>query len=349
MSHRIPLRLVALAVGLLIAGSGDGKPKKVIAPPPPPPPPPPSVALAPRLVTMASAYRAYMIRATGISPAFADGPGVARSLQAAAAYEPDQMVKGAMAYAAVVALQDKGFVDNVRVYVKDREQRRQIAYELLKDPAYVLGIPGAQSAAGLVVAALGADAQSLYDEGKAVKQSAYDIQKQPWSKAEVPERDVRLASAKTLSSAAMPGDVAETTRLQQAVIGAAPMSLAPNPAAPPYTPTVVRGLAIAALAALGEAGDANLDQVLALMSEPNVGRCMSMAKLNLYQCLAVARPHYEDVFCLGQHAMMDTGRCMIRASGTPEPYEAKFVPSAASVAKGYPAPKPAPVKRKRKG
>jgi hypothetical protein len=70
---------------------------------------------------------------------------------------------------------------------------------------------------------------------------------------------------------------------------------------------VVRGLAIAALAALGEAGDANSNQIMGLMSEPNVGRCMNMSKLNLYQCLAVARPHYEDVFCLGQHAMMDTG------------------------------------------
>jgi hypothetical protein len=253
-----------------------------------------------------------------------------------------------MAYAAVIALQDRSFVDGVRIYVKDREQRRQIAYEILKDPAYVLGIQGAQSAAGLVVAALGGDAQSLYDEGKAVKQAAYEIQKQPWSKAEVAERDVRLASTKSVSSAAMVGDVAETTRLQQASVGVAPISVTPSTAGPPYTPTVVRGLAIAALAALGEAGDANLDQILALMSEPNVGRCMSMAKLNLYQCLAVARPHYEDVFCLGQHAMMDTGRCMIRASGVPEPYEAKFVPSAASIAKGYPAPKPAPPKKKKR-
>jgi len=348
MSPRIPLRLIALAAGLLIAGYGEGKPKKVVVPLPPPPPPPPSVAMAPKLVEMASAYRAYMIRATGITPNFADGAGVARSLQASAAYEPDQMVRGAMAYAAVIALQDKGFVDGVRIYVKDREQRRQIAYELLKDPAYVLGINGAQNAAGLVVAALGGDAQSLYDEGKAVKQSAYDIQKQPWSKGEVPDRDVRLASTKSVSTAAMPGDMAETTRLLQASTGAAPISVTPATAGPPYTPTVVRGLAIAALAALGEAGDANLSQIMALMSEPNVGRCMSMSKLNLYQCLAVARPHYEDVFCLGQHAMMDTGRCMIRAAGLQEPFEAKFVPSAASVAKGYPAPKPAAAKKKKK-
>jgi hypothetical protein len=107
---------------------------------------------------------------------------------------------------------------------------------------------------------------------------------------------------------------------------------------------VTRGLAIAALAVLGEAGDANLDTLLGLMNEPNIGSCMATSKLNLYQCLAVARPHYEDVFCLGQHAMMDTGRCVIRAAGLPEPYEARFIPDAKSIARGM-VTKP-PVKKK---
>jgi hypothetical protein len=327
----------------ILAGC-SAAPTPVIAPPPPPPPPP-AVALSPKLVEMASAYRYYMVRTTGITPDFADGPAIARSLQTGAAYEPDQMVRGAMAYAAVVALQDKSFVEGVRVYVADPVQRQQVAYEILKDPAYVLGIRGASSAAGLVIAAIGTEGQQLYDEGKAVKQSAYDIQRQPWSKLDVADREARLAGAKSLSANAMRGDVAETLRLQQASVGAAPMSLAPSPASPPYTPTVVRGLAIAALAALGQAGDANMDQVLGLMNEPNIGRCMSMSKLNLYQCLAVARPHYEDVFCLGQHAMMDTGRCMIKATGLPEPYEARFIPDASSIAKGFQEKKP-PVKKK---
>jgi hypothetical protein len=42
---------------------------------------------------------------------------------------------------------------------------------------------------------------------------------------------------------------------------------------------------------------------------------MKMAKLNLYQCLAVAGPHYEDVFCLGQHALSDTAQCVNDAVG----------------------------------
>jgi hypothetical protein len=46
-----------------------------------------------------------------------------------------------------------------------------------------------------------------------------------------------------------------------------------------------------------------------------------MAKLNLYQCLAVARPHYEDVFCLGQHVLEDTGHCLMKGAGVAEPID----------------------------
>ena len=343
MPLRIPVRPAASALIAALLLAACAAPPPVIAPPPPPPVP--MTSLSPKVIQLASAYRYYMVRSAGITPDFADGTGVARSLEAGAAYEPGQLVRGVIAYAAVTALQDKSFVDGVRIYAKDPTQRRQIAHEILKDPAYVVGIAGSASAAGLVKATLGGEGQQLYDGGKAVKQSAYDIQKQAWSMADVPARDVRLANAKQLSSAAMLGDVGETARLQQASMGVAPLTPA-SAASPPYTPTVVRGLAVAALAALGEAGDANVEQVMGLISEPNVGGCMNTSKLNLYQCLAVARPHYEDVFCLGQHAMMDTGRCVIRAAGLPEPYEARFIPDASSINKGM-GKKPAPKKKAR--
>jgi hypothetical protein len=90
---------------------------------------------------------------------------------------------------------------------------------------------------------------------------------------------------------------------------------------------VVRSLAVAALAALGEGGEANVDTVMAIMADQNVGYCLNMSKLNTYQCLAVSKPHYEDIFCLGQHVMMDTAKCVIKASGMPEPYEVRFIPT----------------------
>lgn len=332
----LPALIAALAVGCTEA------PPQVITPPPPAAP---SVSLSPKLVELASAYRHYVNSTASIAPAFVDGEAVAASLRTGAQYEPQQLAKGAIAYGAVMALQDRTFVDGVRTYAKDPVQRRQVAYDLLKDPAYAISMPGSAHAAGLVISALGADAQRLYDHGKSVKQAAYEIQKQPWSKADVPARDARLAHAKSVSAAVMAGSVDETARLQQASSGAVSASSGHAPVAPPYTPTVVRALAVAALAALGEAGDANVTTVMGLVTEPNVGMCMNMSKLNLYQCLAVARPHYEDVFCLGQHGMMDTGRCMIRATGLPEPYEARFIPSQESINKGMQTKKPAAKKR----
>ena len=335
------LRLVpVLFLGALLA-SCAAPPK---AAPTPPPPPAPKVNLSPQVVQAASAYRYYMARSSAIVPQFADAGTIAGAVQTGAAYEPAQMVRGAIAYAAVVALQDRGFVDAVRVYSRDPDQRREVIHELLKNPAYVVGMPGSAGAAGLVIANLGSDAQRLYDTGKAVKQSAYDIQKQPWSRSDVQARDVRLAAAKSASVTAMSGENAETARLQQISMALPSAAISVPPVAPPYTPTVTRGLAIAALAVLGEARDSDMASVSGLMSESNIGGCMGSAKLNLYQCLAVARPHYEDVFCLGQNALMDTGRCMIRASGLPEPYEARFIPDASSINKGM-GKKP-PVRKK---
>jgi len=347
MLHRFPVRAVlAATVAAALLASCTEAPPPVITPPPPAAP---VVSLSPKLIELAAAYRGYMTRTTAITPDFADGAGVARAVQVGASYEPQQLVRGAIAYSAVVALQDRAFVEGVRVYAKDPVQRRMIAYEIMKDPAYAVGIAGSASAAGLVVASLGGDAQRLYDQGKAVKQAAYDIQKHPWSKTEVMSRAERLAGAKSVSATAMMGDVAETARLQQASTGVASLGLTAAPVAPPYTPTVIRGLAIAALAALGEANEANAENLMALTHEPNIGMCMATSKLNLYQCLAVSRPNYEDVFCLGQHVMMDTGRCVIRAAGMPEPYEARYIPDAKTIAKGMQTKKaPAPKKGKRK-
>lgn len=323
-----------VAFTFLAACSSPQPPPLAVAPSPPPL----VVKLAPHLIEQASAYRAYMDRAVKITPDFADGASIAKGLEVGETYEPSQLVRDAIAYGAIAALQDRAFVAGIRTFGSGVEQRRQIAYEILKNPTYVAGLPGATSAAGLVVQALGGDGQRLYDGGKAVKQSAYDLQKQPWSKIEVADREGRLARAKALSKAPILGDLAQTNFLQQASVGAASLGLNGAPVAGPYSQVVTRSLAVAALAILGEAGDDQRDSVNGIMDDPNVTFCMSMAKLNLYQCLAVSRPNYEDIFCLGQHVMMDTGRCVIKASGLAEPYEAKFVPVVRSDI-GYNMPK----------
>ena len=93
-------------------------------------------------------------------------------------------------------------------------------------------------------------------------------------------------------------------------------------------------MAVAALATLGYAGDASLEQVTPILDEPASASCLRMSKLNLYQSLSAAEPHYEDVFCMGQHSLIDTGRWVTKSVGVAEP--AKPAPTRLSA-----APKPA--------
>ena len=344
---RRSVSLAALAAAALLASCAQ--------PPPAKPSPPPPISLSSQLLEQASAYRAYIAKAAQISPAFANGQQVADSLRAGASYQPDQLLRGAIAYGAVAALQDPAFVAGVRAYANDPAQRQKVAFEIMKDPAYVLGIAGASSAAGQVVSALGDDGRKLLDQGRLVKQAAYDVQRSSWSKSEVSGREARLLQTKQLSSTPALGETAETQRLQQASVGAAPLGLVGAPAGPPYSPLVVRSLALAALAGLGYADDANLNQVLPLVAEPNTATCLNMSKLNLYQCLAVSKPHYEDVFCLGVHAMSDTGACLMKGVGVTVPADpiveaAKARAAEAAAAKAAKtAKKPAAKKKTKKG
>ena len=351
ISIRRPQGRIAASVAVLVLTAvlaGCAAP----APPPPPAPAPvaavPPVSLSPRVVEQAAAYRAYVARASTISPNFSGGEDVAQSLKTAESYEPGQLLRGATAYGAVVALQDPAFVAGVRKFVGDPDQRRTVAYEIMKDPAYVVGFEGSASAAGLVINALGGDARKLLDTGRSVKQAAYDVQHQPWSKIEVAGREGRLALAKQLSATSSPGEVAETARLQLAVTGGAQMGFSAESASPPYTPLVIHSLAVAALAALGYADDASLAQVMPILAETNSASCLNMSKLNLYQCLAVSKPHYEDVFCLGQHILMDTGHCLMKGVGVTDPTDVKLAEAAAAAAVATPVhatPRPRSKKR----
>jgi hypothetical protein len=293
---------------------------------------PPPVALSSRVVENASEFRLYMARAGAISPVFKSGPAIEQTLTTAEGYEAQQLSRGAIAYAAVVALQEPGFVASVRTYAVDPTQRRELAQRLISDPNYAQVLPGAPAAAGLIIASLNAQAAKVRGVGELVKQSAYDVQHQAWSKGFITDPEGRLAAAKSVAATPMEPEARDVSELQDAANHGSDSSVASRrllvsgiAAAPPYTPVVTRGLAIAALAALGEAGDENDAQIQGLLSESNSGFCLNMSKLNLNQCLAVAKPWYEDVFCLGQHVLIDTGQCIAKAAGQPNP-----VPSAAA-------------------
>ena len=337
-SRSMFLAAVAAATLGLASCETPPPPAPVEAPPPPPAaPPPPPVTVAPRVVELAAAFEAYMDRAANLAPAFSDGSSVERSLVVGASYEPRQLASGAVAYAAVAALQDAAFVESVRKYAANPAQRAEVATQLVRDPAYVVGIPNSAGAAGLVANALNNHGMRVRIAGEQVKQAAYTVQKQAWSKVAIPNREARLANVKALSTALAPAETPAIDRLRAMALGQQPSNLSGASQQPPYTPVVVRGMAVAALSALGYGEEPAWAETFAsLINDPissgGASYCLNLSKMNLNQCLAVSKPWYEDVFCLGQHVMIDTGQCIVKAAGAPPPAVAPaVVPASAAV------------------
>jgi hypothetical protein len=193
---------------------------------------------------------------------------------------------------------------------------------------------GSDRAAGLAEQAMGAPALKLFAEGKAIKQASYDMQHQDWSKTQVVGQPARLAMVEQQGKLPLPDAPDHMEALERVSTGQASMGSAASPVPPPYPPMVAEALQLAAIAALGEASDDMYDRLAPLAADDlGAGQCLHEAKLNLYQCLAVAKPHYEDVYCMGQHAMSDVGACLTINVGLKLPPEPP------------PPPPPAPLKK----
>ena len=299
MKSRTIQSLGLAAVIAALAGCASTPPQRPIARQAAPAP---AAAPAERnLAAQAGAFEGYMRHASGIDAAFSGPAEVAQALQTGAAYEPKGMEAGVIAYAAMAALQEPRFVAAVRA---DRN-RGQLVQRLAANPQAALALPGADAAAGRASAALYAQGDLLADEGRKVKQAAYSVQHQTWSKANVPDPAGRLSRVKRISAAGYQLSRDDAGRLQSSLSGGGRRGGAPSP-------LVARGVAVAALSVLGEDGKAR-----SLMTEPKAAMCLRLAKLNLYQCLASSGPHYEDIFCLGQHAMIETGQCVVDATKAP--------------------------------
>ena len=253
------------------------------------------------LASQASAFESFMRRARGIEPGFSGPSDVAQALQTGASHEPRELEAGMIAYAAMAALQEPRFVAGVRA----ERDRGELARRLAADPRAALDLPGGEAAGARAAGALYAQGASLSGEGEKVKRAAYTVQHQAWAKAKVPDASGRLSRVKRISAEGYRPSREDAAELQTALAAGGRRGGGSSP-------VVARGVALAAMSVLGEEGRAH-----GLMSEPRTGSCLRIAKLNLYQCLASAGPHYEDIYCLGQHAMIDPGQCVVEATRAP--------------------------------
>jgi len=266
-----------------------------------PAPPRAAEALAPRqadLIAQASAFESFMRHARAIDPAFS-GPGeVSKAVQTGAAETPGELESGMVAYAALAALQEPAFVNAVR----GERDAGALARRIETDPAAALALPGAQAAQARAAGALYAQGASLAGEGQKVKRAAYTLQHQAWSKVRTDDAAGQLARVKRAGSAGYRPEPGDGERLAEALSGAGRRGGTASP-------LVTHGVALAALSLLGQEG-----RDRSLLADVRTGSCLRVAKLNYHQCLAAAGTRYEDVYCLGQHAMIDPGQCVVEAT-----------------------------------
>lgn len=258
--------------------------------------------LDPEVQARASAFETFTRKAQAIDPGFSGPSAVSQALQVGAAYEPKQFAAGLVAYSAMAALQEPRFVAGVQAAGRNPKARRELVRRLASRPDTAIGLTGGKLAAGRANAALMRRGEPLADSGRQVKKASYSIQRQAWAKGSVPNAAGRLSQVKQISGQGHRPAGDDVSRLQRSVAEGGRRGGEASPA-------VSRGLAVAALTVLGEAPRART-----LLNEPRSGMCLRVAKLNLYQCLASAGPYYEDIYCLGEHAMIEPGQCIAAAA-----------------------------------
>ena len=167
----------------------------------------------------------------------------------------------------------------------------------------------------------------LYDAGNAVQAGRLQHPAPALVAADRrPTSTTRASDVKRLSTSPHGSPDSETQNLYLMVAGEAPSSVNHRPVARRPTP---------AGGARRRAGGARLDRPGRRRGRARLGwltddyyldHCLSEAKLSLFECLAVAQPNYEDVFCLGQHAMKDTGACVVIGAGGAVPIDIAVKP-----------------------
>ncbi|WP_425990724.1 hypothetical protein [Brevundimonas sp. TWP2-3-2] len=275
---------------------------------------PPPVALNDSVAQSAAVYLTFTRDMATIQGGFASPDAVQAALRRGASYDANQISRGLVAYASILALQSPEFVSDVRQAGAEPSERRQIIDRIVANPEYASTLPGAEAAASLVMSVLEADIVALSSAADSVESDAYNIQytgdqRHGWGRATPPDREGRLQAVKDLSRTILPS-ASEAARLHAASNSGSGLGVtAGRTRRAPYAPSVTNAIAMAALAALGAAGDNARANTEALQYDRASQDCLASSKLNLFQCLAAARPTYEDMFCLGRHVIRDLSTC----------------------------------------
>ncbi len=292
------------------------------------------------LTDAAALYATYHVEVTDVQErGFSSATDIDQSLTSLGGHNPDQLTEGWLAYSALIAAQNIEFRDSV-LGTESFYGREVLIGGLRNDIRYARTLNGGNAAVSVSLSALEADERRLINAAAFVKEQAYSLQGSSWAM-----RRVRDSSAKAngLTQSTVTGIPARAA-LREALaspsiapvlanagqsgassvwdsISSAAAAIRIPDSISDFTPQAriareKEGIAdrIATLAAYRIIGTdtVSVDPMRRAMRERTTSSCVTMANLNLQQCVAAAHKHYEVPFCIGEHALADIGRCFSR-------------------------------------
>ncbi len=266
---------------------------------------------------------------------------VSDALDRLAGRNPEQLSRGWVAYAALVAAQSPELQASVQDVVQ-YYGREIISKGLIKDRNYVRrDLKGAETALIRAQIAISADTRRLEQTARFFRRQAYALQISRWARARIRGKTMTLVVDKLIAAATTPRDIhqpifeafiapdidqnlqaagqAENASFWDTVLGIDTDILMPNfPIA--IAESLPEGIQknteraanqIATLAAfhiMGIGAD-NIDYASAALGDGPLRACTAMAQLNINQCAHSNSSPFETVDCIGKHAIQETTAC----------------------------------------
>jgi hypothetical protein len=251
----------------------------------------------------------------------------------AAQYDPAQLARGRLAYAALTAAQSPAFVAGVQSRVR-AAGRGAVLRQLQRDPTYARRRPpGASEASTLMITSMAADVARLRAASAHYEAMGNSIGSAAWNTPLDPtHRDARNAELRALAGQAPTLAPELVSRLHVgAASGGVPHdrdafggvgfwdALGGRAAAAPVPQNIRlrrnranimdRVLTLGALYAIG-ATSAERARVNAMLDDPPTRICLAMQQLEFRQCVSVSHTPDEDAFCLARHGLGGVGECL---------------------------------------
>ncbi len=294
-----------------------------------------------RLTQAASTYGSFQSDVTRYSRSLNSEAEIDEALRALGTHNHQKLSEGWIAYAALIAAQSPTFAAEVRK-VDDFYGRERMLLGMRNDRGYVRQLDGAQEALDLAISAAQADARRLNAAGEKIKEQAYSLQGLAWAKETINKTTRNMAQGMKMDAVQGRPALASVRALFESRSGDDAVRRAGEAGAPslwdsfssvsgsvafPETGlsrigrnfsvrpvsegTANRIATLAAYRILGETSSVNVDVDNAL-NDPIVSECLNMSQLQLMQCVSATYKVYERPFCIGEHALMDVGKCVGR-------------------------------------